>query len=80
MVIFCKKNAHISKIKRTLGLKGIFSETEYACVLMYQIPSFWPFFIFLMSFRQVGKSIPVPPPHTPQNEPLNIPPRLELKL
>ena len=32
-----KKNADISKIKRVLVLKGIFSETAYVCVLTYQI-------------------------------------------
>ena len=34
------KNADISKIKRASALKGIFSETTYVCVLMYQISSF----------------------------------------
>ena len=29
MLIFCKKNADISKIKRAEVLKGIFSETAY---------------------------------------------------
>ena len=37
MLIFYKKNADISKIKRTLVLKVIFSETTYVCVLTYQI-------------------------------------------
>ena len=32
-----EKNADISKIKRALVLKGIFSETTYVCVLMCQI-------------------------------------------
>ena len=35
-----KKNADISKIKRILVLKGIFSETTYRCVLTCQISSF----------------------------------------
>ena len=30
---FAKKNADISKIKRALVLKGIFSETTYVCQL-----------------------------------------------
>ena len=36
-----QKNADISKIKRALVLKSIFSETQYVCVLMCQIWSFW---------------------------------------
>ena len=49
MLIFCKKNAEISKIKVVLVLKGIFSETTYVCVLthQFQVPS-----IILTSFRQ----------------------------
>ena len=39
--IFCKnKNTDINKIKKVQALKGIFSETTYLCVLMYQISSF----------------------------------------
>ena len=34
---FFKKNADISKIKGTLVLKGIFSETTYVCLLTCQI-------------------------------------------
>ena len=34
------KNFDISQIKRALVLKGIFSDTEYMCVLKYQIWSF----------------------------------------
>ena len=37
---FLQKNADISKVKRALVLKGIFSETTYVCVLMYQISRF----------------------------------------
>ena len=37
---FLQKNADISKIKRSLVLKGIFSETTYVFVLTYQIWSF----------------------------------------
>ena len=37
---FLQKNADISKIKRVLVLKGIFSETKFVCVLTYQISSF----------------------------------------
>ena len=40
MLIFCKKNAHISKIKSVLALRCIFSETTYVCVPTYQICSF----------------------------------------
>ena len=36
---FCKKCTDISKIKRTLVLKGIFSETPYVCVITYEIAS-----------------------------------------
>ena len=31
------KNPDISQTKRALVLKGIFSDTEYMCVLTYQI-------------------------------------------
>ena len=37
---FRKKNADISKIRRTFVLKRIFSETKYLCVLAYEISSF----------------------------------------
>ena len=37
---FYQKTADISKIKRALVLKDIFSETAYMCVLPYQILSF----------------------------------------
>ena len=37
---FAKKKADISKIKRALVLKGIFSESMYECVLTCQISSF----------------------------------------
>ena len=42
MLIFCKKkkNADISKIKRALVLKNIFSEITYVCVRTHQISSF----------------------------------------
>ena len=40
MLIFCKKNAGISKNKPVLILKGIFSETTYVYVLSHQISSF----------------------------------------
>ena len=40
MLIFLEKNAGISKIKRALVLKGIFSETKYVCILMCLIWSF----------------------------------------
>ena len=37
---FFAKIADVSKVKRALLLKYIFSETIYVCVLMYQISSF----------------------------------------
>ena len=37
---FFQENAGISKIKKALVLKGIFSETTYVCVLTCQIWSF----------------------------------------
>ena len=37
---FLQKNADISKIKRTLVLKGILSKTAYVSVLTYQISSY----------------------------------------
>ena len=37
---FLQKNADISKIRTALVLKGIFSKTEYVCVVMYQILNF----------------------------------------
>ena len=36
---FCKINADISKIKKALILKGIFSETIHVCVCIY-VPNF----------------------------------------
>ena len=39
MLIFCKENAGITKIKRVLLLKGTFSEYTYVCVPKYQISS-----------------------------------------
>ena len=40
MLIFCKKNADISKMKEFSVLKGIFSEPIYVCLLLYQIWNF----------------------------------------
>ena len=37
MLIFCKKDANISKIKVK---KGIFSETKYVCELTYEMLTF----------------------------------------
>ena len=37
---FSQKSADITKIKRLLVLKGIFSETTYVYVLKYQVLSF----------------------------------------
>ena len=75
---FCKKNADIRKAKRTLVLKGIFSETTNVCVLMYQIPS------FQHNSNEFQKEegvlfYPPPPPPPPQSEPLKSPPRLGLR-
>ena len=41
MLIFLQKNADISKIKKALVLKSMFSEEAFVCVPMYQISSFW---------------------------------------
>ena len=69
-VLFLPKNAEIIKIKRILVLRGIFSETTYLCVLIYQISS-----IILTSFRQgEGGNLPLTTPLLPQNEPLKGPP------
>ena len=35
-----QKNGGVTKIKRILILKGLFSETTYECVLKYQISNF----------------------------------------
>ena len=40
MLIFCKKNADITKIKKLFVLKGLCPETTFVCVLSYQILSF----------------------------------------
>ena len=40
MLIFLQKNADISKIKKAVVLKGMFSEKAFVCVPMYQISSF----------------------------------------
>ena len=63
-----KKNAGISKIKRALALKLIFSKMTYVCVLTDQ---FHVSNIILTSLRQGGYTLP-------QNEPLKSPPRLGL--
>ena len=47
-VDFWNENADISKTKQVLVLKGVFSDTTYACELTYQISGFK----FLTSFRQ----------------------------
>ena len=49
MLIFCKKNADISKIEKVVVLKSIFSETKYVCVLTYQ---FQVSSLVLTGFRQ----------------------------
>ena len=73
---FLKKNAEISKIKRALVPKGMFSKTKYVFVLMYQIQvsSITP-----TSFRQEEVDNFTPTLLPPQNEPLKNPPRLGLK-
>ena len=63
MQIFSTKNTDISKIKRALVLKGIFSETTY--VYVSYVPNF--------------KSPPIPRPSPPQNAPLQSPLILGLK-
>ena len=40
MLIFCKINTDISKIKCVLVLKSISSENKYVCVLMFQSSRF----------------------------------------
>ena len=52
--IFAKKNADISKLKRVLVLKGVFSETAYLWLLIrvYLYTKFQVSSIILMSFRQ----------------------------
>ena len=40
MKTFCKKNLDIRQITQVQVLKGIFFETEYVCVLMYQFLTF----------------------------------------
>ena len=63
-----KKNAGISKIKRVLALKLIFSKMTYVCELTDQ---FHVSNIILTSLRQGGYTLP-------QNEPLKSPPTLGL--
>ena len=41
MLFFAQKHSDISKIGGVLVLKGIFSETTYVCLLIYQILSFY---------------------------------------
>ena len=40
MLIFCQKCADISKIKRVLALKGIYSEIALGCVFAFQVSIF----------------------------------------
>ena len=40
MYYFCQKYDVISKIKKDLLLKGIYSETKYVYVFTYQVLSF----------------------------------------
>ena len=57
MLIFSKKNADVSKIKRALVLKGM---KLHMCVYLrakFQVSS-----IILTSFRQGGSFTPPPPP------------------
>ena len=60
MLIFCKKNADISKIEKVVVLKSIFSETKYVCVLTYQ---FQVSSLVLTGFRRV---LPPTPKGTPK--------------
>ena len=50
MLIFCKINADISKIKEVLVLKGIFSEAN---MCMYLHTKFQVFSVLLTIFRQL---------------------------
>ena len=72
-LIFYQKNVDISKIKRALVLKGIFSETN---MRVYLGAKFVVSSIILTNFGQGGNFTPPPPP--PQNKPLKSPPRLWL--
>ena len=57
MLIFLQKNADIIKVNRAMVLKGIFSETTYACVLMmcmYVCTKFEVSSSVLTSFRRGG--------------------------
>ena len=76
---FLQKNTDISKITRTLVLKGNFLKL-ILCVYLrtkFQVSS-----IILTSFRSGGHFNPPPPPlpPTPQNGPRKSPPRLGLKI
>ena len=66
-----KKNAGISRIKRTLALKVYFVKL-HMCVSLRT--KFQASTIILISFRHGGVILP-----PPQNEPLKSPPRLGLK-
>ena len=65
---FLQKNSDISRTKRALVLKVVFSETKYACVLTCQIESFYH------NSKEFGQGLILPSPS--QNEPLKSPPRL----
>ena len=67
-LIFGKKNADISKIKRVLEIKAIFSETTYVSVLTCQVSSIIP-----TSFRQVGNFTTPPSPAHKKKELLKKP-------
>ena len=69
---FLLKNADISKIKKVLVLKGIFSQTIICMYLrtMVQVSS-----IILTSFRQWVILLPLPL----QNKPLKSPPKFGLR-
>ena len=73
MLIVCKKNADISKIKNTLVLKGIFYETT---MCLYLRTKFEVCSIILTSFRQGWRGNFNP---TTSKRTLKSPPRLGLR-
>ena len=75
VLLLTKKSADISKIRRVLVLKSIFSKTRYRCILTYLRTKFQVFSIIPTSFRQDKRYFTLAPP---QNKPLKRPPRLGL--
>ena len=69
---FLQKSADINKVKKTLVLKGVLSETIFVCVHTHQI---WSFQHNSIKF-QTGDNFSYNP--TPQNKLLKSPPGLGL--